>query len=169
MYLALYQLGAYGTVWDPLFGYGSAKVLLHSPITKMLEPVPDAFLGALAYAVELISGSIGAADRWFRKPWAVCLYQVTALAMAVVSIGLVISQPLLAHAWCTLCLGSAAISIAIVPLTFKDAQATVVLLWREHRRGRSLWQSLGLTKRPTTRGEPRTDLKTDRLGSGRSL
>lgn len=141
MYLSLYQFGAYGTVWDPLFGDGSAKVL-HSVISKPTQPLPDAFLGALGYLAELIAGSIGGAGRWRRMPWAVCLYELIVFGLALVSVALVISQPLLAHDWCTLCLLSAAISVVLVPLTLDEGLATVALLRRERHRGRSLWQAL---------------------------
>ena len=42
-YLALYQLGYFSEVWEPLFGTGSAEVL-HSALSR-LPPIPDAALG----------------------------------------------------------------------------------------------------------------------------
>jgi hypothetical protein len=52
-YLALYQLGVLTEVWDPFFPDGSPKVL------HLLEPLPDAVLGMLAYLAEIVLSLIG--------------------------------------------------------------------------------------------------------------
>src|SRR5690242_20028333 len=52
-YLALFQLGWIGAVWDPLFGSASSEAVLRSTFSRSL-PVPDSAVGALAYAVEVV-------------------------------------------------------------------------------------------------------------------
>ena len=65
MYLALYQWGVFATVWEPFFGDGSERIL-HSSVSRLL-PVPDAFLGALGYLLDIVTGAIGGPGRWRRK------------------------------------------------------------------------------------------------------
>lgn len=123
IYLALYQLGVLTHVYEPYFGDGSVKVL-HSPLSKML-PIPDALLGAIGYAVEILLGLIGGTARWRTSPKVVVGFGLVAGLMALVSIGLVISQPLLAHGWCTLCLCSAFASLCIVGPAMKELRAAI--------------------------------------------
>jgi hypothetical protein len=56
-YLTLCQLVVLSRVWDPFFPIGSPKVL------GLLEPLPDAALGALAYETEVVLSYVGGADR----------------------------------------------------------------------------------------------------------
>jgi hypothetical protein len=56
-YLTLYQLRVLSRVWDPFFPSGSPKVL------SLLEPLPDAALGALAYGTEVVLSFVGGKDR----------------------------------------------------------------------------------------------------------
>jgi hypothetical protein len=53
----LYQYGLLEDVWEPFFGRGSEQVL-HSFLST-LPPVPDAALGAAAYALDAVTGLIG--------------------------------------------------------------------------------------------------------------
>src|SRR4051812_32593472 len=76
LYLALCQWHVFHRVWDPLFqdtsgtyANGSERVL-NSWLSRKL-PVPDALIGALAYAIELIADLIGGPQRWRTAPWAV--------------------------------------------------------------------------------------------------
>jgi hypothetical protein len=59
--------------------------------------------------------------------------------LGLVSILLVILQPMLFHAWCTLCLASAAISIAMIGPAMDELLASLQHLRREREHGRSLW------------------------------
>lgn len=56
-YLTLYQLRVLSRVWDPFFLSASPKVL------SLLEPLPDAALGALAYGTEVVLSFVGGKDR----------------------------------------------------------------------------------------------------------
>lgn len=123
-YLTLFQLGVLDEVWDPWFD--SRTVL------ELTEPVPDALAGVLAYAAELVLLALGGRDRWRSLPWA-CLALGAVLACgAVVSIALIVIQPAVAGAWCTLCLASAALSLALFALGIGEAAAA----WQHVRRAR---------------------------------
>lgn len=113
VYLTLYQLGIVPTVWEPFFGDGSRKVL-HSPISRLL-PVPDASLGAAGYLVEIVAGLT-------RKT---VLFFVVAAAMALFGLLLAAAQAFWLHAGCTLCLGSAGISVGIAGLAWREVMASV--------------------------------------------
>jgi uncharacterized membrane protein len=110
MYLTAFQVGLVGHVWDPLFGTGSERVLT-SAISRLL-PLPDASLGAGVYLVDAVLAIailIGVGPRRrVRQALA-----VVATLGALAGLGLVVLQPLVAHAFCSLCLASAAISIAL--------------------------------------------------------
>lgn len=110
-YLAAYQLGAVKTIWDPLFGTGSRKVL-SSFISRML-PLPDAVIGAFGYCLEFVTGAIGGNERWHRLPWMVIIYGAIVAIVGATGIVLIFVQAFAIHAGCTLCLISAAISIVI--------------------------------------------------------
>lgn len=126
-YLTLYQLHAYDTVWDPFFD--SRTVL------DLTKPVPDALAGVLAYATELVLLAIGGRDRWRTQPW-VCLLLGAVLTMgAVVSIALIVIQPTVAGDWCTLCLVSAGLSLALFALGIDEARAAWHHVARARGRG----------------------------------
>lgn len=108
-YLALYQWRLTSAVWDPLFGSTSAERVLESPLSRLL-PVPDATLGAVGYLVEAVLASVGGEDRWRTLPGLVLVYGAVLAAFALVSLGLLLTQLLLVHAFCSLCLCSAGIS-----------------------------------------------------------
>ncbi len=130
LYLTLYQWDAW-PVWDPFFD--SSKVL------DLTEPVPDALAGVLAYGAELLLLALGGRDRWRSLPWA-CLALGAVLATgAVVSIGLIIVQPTVAGEWCTLCLVSATLSLALFALGIGEARAA----WQHVQRARAQGVALG--------------------------
>ena len=140
IYLTLDQVGAVAAVWEPFFGHG-AEAVLHSSVAQLL-PVPDASLGALAYAAEVALLLLGDDARWRTAPWLVLAYGVVAVGLGLVSIVLVCLQAFVFHAWCTLCLTSAAISIVLMVPAVRECLAALGFLQREHERGRSFWQAL---------------------------
>jgi hypothetical protein len=127
VYLALYQVRVVHHVWDPLFGSGSGRVLT-SALSRAL-PVPDAALGAVAYAVEGCLELTGPRDRWRTRPQLVLLVGAIAGALALASVGLVAAQPLLTGTFCTLCLTSAAVSLAVAALAAEEVTAAYAV-WR---------------------------------------
>ncbi len=138
-YLALYQWGVIGDVWEPFFGDGSERILT-SRVSYLL-PVPDAALGALAYLVDAVTGAIGGRRRWRTMPWIVFLFGLAIGPLGAVSVILVILQPVLYDGWCTLCLASAVISLAMIGPAADEVLATLQELKRAHAEGRSLWRA----------------------------
>ena len=136
-YLGLYQWGFIDSVWEPWFGSGSETVL-HSPLSRML-PVPDAILGAMAYAIDAVAGAIGGTTRWKTMPWMVILFGVAVGPLGLVSVLLVTAQPLLLHAWCTLCLLSAVISVVMIGPAMDEVLASLQVLKRAKEQNRPLW------------------------------
>lgn len=136
-YLAAYQLGFIDSVWDPFFPGGSQKVLT----SKMSEslPVSDAALGSLAYTFELLMGFMGSPKRWRTMPWMVALFGILVIPLGLVHILLVVSQPVIVGAWCTLCLVAAAIMLPMLPLEGDEVIAMLQHVRRATRRGASLW------------------------------
>jgi uncharacterized membrane protein len=134
VYLALYQYHVLHTVWDPIFGDGSRKVLT-SPLSRAL-PISDAALGAVAYAWEAVIELVGRRDRWLTQPLLVSLVGVTAGGIALTSVGLVISQPVLTGTFCTLCLTSAAVSFVVAGLVYEEVRAVVASYLQQTPTGR---------------------------------
>ena len=111
VYLAAYQLRLVPSPWDPVFGAASSERVLTSAISQAL-PVPDAALGAGAYAAEVVLTLLGGRQRWQEQPWLVALYGLVVAGLTLTSVALVAAQVFWFHAGCLLCLTSAAISFA---------------------------------------------------------
>lgn len=126
-YMGLYQLGVVAHVWEPFFGNGSRMILRQSSVAHLL-PVPDALFGAGFYLLEVIAECIGGSQRWRSASWAVLATGVVAAGLGVAALALVACQALLFHAFCTLCLVSAACSLAIAVLVAPEVWAAA-----EHR------------------------------------
>jgi uncharacterized membrane protein len=127
LYLTLYQFRLYESVWDPFFD--ARKVLDAS------YPIPDALAGVIAYGAELVLLALGGQDRWRRLPWTCLALGAFLAAGAVVSLALIAIQPTLVGHWCTLCLGSAAISLALFVLGIKEARAAWQFVQAARRAG----------------------------------
>jgi uncharacterized membrane protein len=138
-YLALYQWRVVGHVWEPFFGAGSEKVL-GSWLSRVL-PIPDAALGACGYLLDAIAGLIGGRGRWRSRPWVVLVLGLLVGPLGAISVLLVILQPIAFHAWCTLCLASAAISVLMIGPALDEVLASLQYLRRESRAGRSVWRA----------------------------
>jgi hypothetical protein len=132
-YLTLYQVGVFDSVFDPIFPHGTPKVL------DFTHPVPDAAFGALAYAAEIVLSLIGGEDRWRTQPWTALGFGAVVTAGAVTSVALIIIQPVAVGAWCSLCLLSAAISLALFALGIDEAVAAAQEVARA-RRGGASWR-----------------------------
>lgn len=106
-YLALYQLSVFQTAWEPLFGDGS-RIILNSSVSRML-PVPDAAIGAAGYLAEAVCVSV----RNRTRAWVGHVYIALVIVFFLGSLALVALQWFYFHAWCTLCLISAVLSLVI--------------------------------------------------------
>lgn len=135
-YLSLYQWGVLATVWEPFFGDGS-RVILNSSISHLL-PIPDAALGAFGYLLDAVTGVVGSRVRWRTMPWIVIVFGLAVGPLGAVSILLVIFQPVLFDAWCTLCLGSALISVLMIGPAADEILASLQYLKRVRLQGDSV-------------------------------
>jgi len=129
-YLAAYQFGFVNDVWEPLFRDGSRRVL-HSFISTLL-PLPDAAVGAAAYAIELLATLAGGGDRSRTRPRLVLFYGGIVAALAAGGLILSAVQAFVIRAGCTLCLSSAAISVIIAVLARDEIVAGIRQLKRKH-------------------------------------
>lgn len=139
LYLALYQWRVFGSVWEPFFGDGSRRVL-NSSVSRIL-PIPDAALGALGYLADAVTGLIGGRERWRKTPWIVIVFGLAIGPLGAASILLVILQPVMFNAWCTLCLASAVISVLMIGPAMDELLASLQYLRREKSRGGSVWRA----------------------------
>ena len=135
-YLAAYQLGHIGNVWDPYFGDGT-EVIITSDVSKAW-PVPDAGLGAVTYLLEILTGIMGGRNRWRTMPWLVVLFGVMIVPLGAVSIFFIIIQPILIGTWCTLCLFAAVAMLIQIPYSVDELVATGQFLAERRRKGKSV-------------------------------
>jgi hypothetical protein len=142
-WLALYQQEVTDTVWEPFFGDGTREIVRESGFSRFFErfPVGDAALGAFGYLADAVTGAIGGTKRWRTMPWIVLIFGVFVGPFGVISITLIVMQPVLYDAFCTLCLVSAAISLAMIGPAVDEVLASLQYLRREQRAGRSVWKA----------------------------
>lgn len=138
-YLAAYQLGHIPYPWDPFFGDGTRRVL-DSEVSKAW-PVSDAGLGAVSYMLEALSGLMGGRNRWRTMPWMVVMFGVLVVPLGVVSIVLVILQPVAVGAWCTLCLVTAAAMLIMIAPAVDEIVAMCQFLAGARREGKPFWRT----------------------------
>ena len=138
-YLTLYQVRVLDQVWEPFFGDGSRRIL-DSGISRVL-PVPDAALGALGYLLDAVTGVIGRRDRWRTMPWIVLVFGLAVGPLGFVSVLLVVLQPVMLDAWCTLCLASAVISVLMIGPAMDEVLASLQYLKRVRDEGGSVWRA----------------------------
>ena len=152
-YLALFQYGVVSTVWEPFFGDGS-RTILESPLSTVL-PVSDAALGAFGYLLDAVTGVIGGTRRWRTMPWIVIVFGIAVGPLGAISILLVIAQPVLYDAFCTLCLASAVISLAMIPPAVDEVLASAQEVKRVWLAGGNWWRFFwGLDATPEDAGVP---------------
>lgn len=137
-FLATYQLGYIQTMWDPVFGSGTVNVIT-SQISKDF-PVSDAGLGALAYTLEALMCCKGDSRRWCTMPWIVISFGILVVPLGLVSIALIILQPLVVGAWCFLCLLTAASMLIMVTLTVDEVTAALQFLKQQKLKQKNLWK-----------------------------
>ena len=140
LYLGFYQLHMIAHVWEPFFGEGTRRVV-DSSFSRSL-PVPDALLGAAGYLSDMVLVALGDQNRWSSKPWVVILYAMVVVLMGMVSFLLLILQPFVLHAWCTLCMTSALLSLAMLKPAFTELIATIQYLRIETSSGTSFWEAV---------------------------
>ena len=137
-YMAAFQLGYIDSAWDPFFGDGAERVLT-SDISRAW-PISDAGLGAMTYMIEMLMGLMGDRRRWRTMPWMVAGFGIVVVPLGVVSIVLVVLQPLAVGAWCFLCLFTAAAMLLMIPLSLDEIVAMIQFVRRKTREGHSAWR-----------------------------
>ena len=133
-YLALVQVGVVSHPWDPVFGPASSLRVLHSSISRAL-PIPDAALGAAAYAAEGILAAWGEGKRWRTRPWLTLCSGLVAWGLGAAGVLLVLLQTFVIGAWCALCLVSAGLSISMALVASQELLTAASVLrraWASH-------------------------------------
>ena len=138
-YLAAFQLHHIPSAWDPFFGDGTTRVLT-SKVSKAW-PISDAGLGSLSYLLEALSGFMGDSKRWRTMPWMVLMFGLLVIPLGVTSIVLVVLQPVMVGAWCTICLVTAAAMLIMIPLTLDEVVAMTQFVLQAKREGKPLWST----------------------------
>ncbi len=145
-YLTAYQMGHVDGLWDPFFAPGDAsarngsEAVVTSWVSKGF-PIADAGLGAFAYALDILAGSIGDRRRWRTMPWMVFLFGLLVIPLGVVSVTFIIIQPPLIGALCTLCIIQAAVTVILIPYSVDEVLASAQYLWRAKRAGEPFWRT----------------------------
>jgi hypothetical protein len=140
-YLALYEWRLIPSVWDPVFGDGSRRVLDSDVAHRLnrLFGIPDAAMGAVAYLGDAVFGLAGSTRRWQYRPWLVLLFGFDVIPLGAVSAMLVLAQGTLVGSWCFLCLGSALISMILIYYAYDEVWSSLLYLRRVWRRTRQPW------------------------------
>ncbi len=74
-------------------------------------------------------------------PWIVVLFGIAVGTLGLVSILLVILQPVVFHSWCTLCLASAVISVFMIGPAMDELLASLQYLKGVKHSGHSVWKA----------------------------
>jgi hypothetical protein len=142
-WLALYQQGVTGTVFEPFFGDGTREIVRESGFSEAFErfPIGDAALGALGYVADAVTGVIGGTRRWKTMPWIVVIFGAFVGPFGAISVMLTIFQPVLYGSFCTLCLFSGVVSLAMIGPGVDEVLASLQHLRRQRLEGRSVWRA----------------------------
>jgi len=143
-YMACYQWRLIDSVWDPVFGDQTQRVL-DSEVAGSMHAAfrfPDAAMGAFAYLGDLVFGLAGSTRRWQYRPWMVILFGLDVIPLGIVSAVLVFMQGMVVGRWCFLCLVTAVISLVLVVMAYDEVWASLTFLrrvWRRTRSWRVVW------------------------------
>jgi hypothetical protein len=166
MYLAAYQWRWVPTVWDPVFGDQTARVLDSDVSEKMRHwlLIPDAALGAVGYFSEAILALAASTRRWRERPWLVILFGIDVIPLGLVSVVLVVMQGTVVGSWCFLCLVTAVVSMLLVAIAYDEVWSSIVYLRDVSRRTgawRPVWDAFW--------GRAATDPRRDASGPNRLI
>jgi hypothetical protein len=141
-HLAFFQEGIIDSVWEPFFGDGSRSIIIDSGFSQIFQswPIGDAGLGALGYVADAVTGVIGGTKRWKSMPWIVIIFGIFVVPFGMLSIMLTVFQPVLYDNFCTLCLASAAISLAMIGPAVDEVLASLQFMKRRRSEGDDLWR-----------------------------
>ena len=137
--MAAFELHHIGSLADPLFGRGTEEVLTSK--VSLSFPIPDAGLGAVAYMIEFLMGFMGDKNRWRTMPWMVTFFGILVVPLGIVSITLIILQPLMVGSWCTPCLVAGLAMLIMIPLTLDEVVAMGQFLVQARHEGQPMWRT----------------------------
>jgi hypothetical protein len=146
VYMALYQWRLIDTVWDPVFGSQTRRVL-DSQVSERMRYwflIPDAAFGAIAYLGDAIFGLAGSTRRWQYRPWLVVIFGIDVIPLGIVSAVLVVLQGTVVGYWCFLCLVTAVISLILVYMAFDEVWSCLLYLrrvWQQTHSPSILWKT----------------------------
>ncbi|HXG80443.1 MAG TPA: NAD-dependent epimerase/dehydratase family protein [Sphingomicrobium sp.] len=161
-YLAAYQLGHVGGVWEPFFAGSAAdprngtEEIITSHVSEAW-PVSDAAVGGYTYALEILTGIVGSRARWRTMPWLVLLFGLMIAPLGVTSIFFIIIQPILIGTWSTLALLAAAAMLIQIPYSLDELLATLQFMRRRVKAGRSWLRIFLFGDTDEGRPEPQAD------------
>lgn len=162
-YLTAYQLGHIESVWEPFFPglpdepeKNGTEAVITSSVSEAF-PIPDAALGGYTYALEIVTGIVGARARWRTMPWLVFLFGLMIAPLGIVSILFVIIQPIVIGTWATLTLIGAAAMLIQIPYSLDELLATVQFVRRRTRAGRPWLRVFLFGDTDSGQRKPRTD------------
>jgi len=142
-YLAAYQLGQVGGVWEPFFAgspadprNGTEEIVTSS--VSQAWPVPDAALGGYTYMLEILTGLVGSRARWRTMPWLVVAFGFMIVPLGIVSIVFIIIQPIVIGTWSTLALIGAVAMLLQIPYSIDEILASFQFLKRRREAGCSM-------------------------------
>lgn len=137
LYLAAYQLGGVDSVWDPVFGDGTERVL-DSELSHLF-PVPDALLGSLGYLIDWVFGLVGGTKRYKTLPWAVIIFGIGIIPFGLTSIFLGLAMPTIVGAGCFLCAMNAVIAVILIPFAWDEIWLSLLAMRSMMGNGASFW------------------------------
>ncbi len=138
-YLSAYQFGWVSSVWDPVFGDGTERVL-ESGLSQLF-PVPDALLGSLGYLIDWVFGLVGGTKRYKTLPWAVIVLGIGIIPFGLTSIFLALSMPGIVGAGCFLCGVNAVIAVVMIPYAWDEIWLSLIAVRSMMRNGASFWDA----------------------------
>ncbi|MFW5952486.1 MAG: vitamin K epoxide reductase family protein, partial [Gemmatimonadota bacterium] len=137
LYLASYQFGWVDSVWDPVFGAGTERVL-DSELSHLF-PVSDALLGGLGYLIDWVFGLVGGTKRYRTMPWAVVIFGIGIIPFGLTSIFLALAMPTIVGAGCFLCAVNAIIAVVMMPYAWDEIWLSLLAMRNMVRNGASFW------------------------------
>lgn len=138
-YLASYQFGWVESVWDPVFGDGSERVL-DSDLSHLF-PVSDALLGSLGYFIDAVFGVVGGTRRYKTMPWAVVIFGIGIIPFGLTSIFLGLAMPVLVGEGCLLCAVNAIIAVVMIPFAWDEIWLSLLAMRSMVRNGSGFWDA----------------------------
>ena len=139
LYLAAYQFEWVDSVWDPVFGDGTERVLTSG--LSHLFPVPDALLGGLGYLLDWVFGLVGGTKRYKTLPWAVVIFGIGIIPFGLTSIFLALAMPTIVGAGCLLCAVNAVIAVVMMPFAWDEIWLSLLAMRSMMRNGASFWEA----------------------------